>query len=116
MHGVLNETRWPFTQLQWMELEHQALIYKYITANVPIPSNLLIPVRKALDSAGFSSFSGGLFKPSACKFCLFLQKEQTSKFFFFLFVHQIGLFLSLPRKDSVTIVMYKVAIHAFVSV
>ncbi|KAL3603733.1 hypothetical protein D5086_004592 [Populus alba] len=65
MHGVLNETRWPFTQLQWMELEHQALIYKYITANVPIPSNLLIPVRKALDSAGFSSFSGGLFKPSA---------------------------------------------------
>jgi len=115
MHGVLTETRWPFTQLQWMELEHQALIYKYMTANVPIPSNLLIPIRKALDSAGFSSFSGGLFKPSACKFCLFLQKEQNSNFFCH-FVHRIGLFLSLSQNDSVTIVMYKVAIHAFVSV
>ncbi|XP_011017085.1 PREDICTED: growth-regulating factor 1-like isoform X2 [Populus euphratica] len=70
MHGVLTETRWPFTQLQWMELEHQALIYKYITANVPIPSNLLIPIRKALDSAGFSSFSG-LFKPSALQWGTF---------------------------------------------
>ncbi|KAB5568845.1 hypothetical protein DKX38_002638 [Salix brachista] len=67
MHGVLTETGWPFTQSQWMELEHQALIYKYITANVPIPSNLFIPIRNALDSAGFSSFSGGLFKPSALK-------------------------------------------------
>ncbi|XP_057986901.1 growth-regulating factor 1-like isoform X2 [Hevea brasiliensis] len=57
MHGVLTEARGPFTPSQWMELEHQALIYKYITANVPIPSNLLIPIRKALDSAGFSSFS-----------------------------------------------------------
>ncbi|KAF2309609.1 hypothetical protein GH714_004251 [Hevea brasiliensis] len=43
MHGVLTEARGPFTPSQWMELEHQALIYKYITANVPIPSNLLIP-------------------------------------------------------------------------
>ncbi|OAY23074.1 growth-regulating factor 1 [Manihot esculenta] len=64
MHGVLNEARGPFTPSQWMELEHQALIYKYITANVPIPSNLLIPIRKALDSAGFSSFSGGLLRPN----------------------------------------------------
>ncbi|KAJ6871992.1 GRF1/2d [Populus alba x Populus x berolinensis] len=64
MHGVLTETRWPFTQSQWMELEHQALIYKYIAANVPIPSNLLIPIRKALDSAGFPSFSAGFFRPN----------------------------------------------------
>ncbi|OMO50924.1 Growth-regulating factor 8 [Corchorus capsularis] len=62
MHGVL---RGPFTPSQWMELEHQALIYKYITANVPIPSNLLIPIRKALDSADFSTFSGGLLRPNA---------------------------------------------------
>ncbi|MBA0648062.1 hypothetical protein Goklo_015848, partial [Gossypium klotzschianum] len=54
----------PFTSSQWMELEHQALIYKYMTANVPIPSTLLIPIRKALDSAGFSSFSGGLLRPN----------------------------------------------------
>ncbi|TYI92954.1 hypothetical protein E1A91_D02G104900v1 [Gossypium mustelinum] len=54
----------PFTSSQCMELEHQALIYKYMAANVPIPSTLLIPIRKALDSAGFSSFSGGLLRPN----------------------------------------------------
>ncbi|MFS8000363.1 putative transcription factor interactor and regulator C3H-WRC/GRF family [Helianthus anomalus] len=36
-----------------MELEHQALIYKHITINAPIPSNLLIPIRKALETAAF---------------------------------------------------------------
>ncbi|KAI3685865.1 hypothetical protein L6452_35126 [Arctium lappa] len=46
--------RGPFTASQWMELEHQALIYKYITINAPIPSNLLIPIRKALETATFS--------------------------------------------------------------
>ncbi|XP_075511876.1 growth-regulating factor 6-like [Primulina tabacum] len=51
------------TPSQWIELEHQALIYKYITANVPVPSCFLNPIRKALDSSGFSSFSG--LKPSA---------------------------------------------------
>ncbi|KAK8642648.1 hypothetical protein V6N13_011985 [Hibiscus sabdariffa] len=64
MHGVLIGARGPFTPSQWMELEHQALIYKYITSNVPIPSNLLIPIRKSLDSANFSVFSGGLLRPS----------------------------------------------------
>ncbi|KAK9270672.1 hypothetical protein L1049_026254 [Liquidambar formosana] len=63
MHGVLG-VRGPFTPSQWMELEHQALIYKYITANVPIPPTLLIPIRRALESAGISSFSGGPFRPS----------------------------------------------------
>ncbi|KAH6781151.1 hypothetical protein C2S52_012388 [Perilla frutescens var. hirtella] len=51
----LQGVRGPFTPSQWMELEHQALIYKYITANVPIPSYLLNPIRKAFESAGFSS-------------------------------------------------------------
>ncbi|XP_059637167.1 growth-regulating factor 1-like [Cornus florida] len=64
MHGAFAGVRGPFTPSQWMELEHQALIYKYITANVPIPSNLLIPIRKALDSVGFSSFSGGPLRPT----------------------------------------------------
>ncbi|XP_038886692.1 growth-regulating factor 6-like isoform X2 [Benincasa hispida] len=64
MHcGAFIGVRAPFTQTQWMELEHQALIYKYITANVPVPSNLLIPIRKALESAGFSTFSGGFLRP-----------------------------------------------------
>ncbi|KAE8676453.1 AP2-like ethylene-responsive transcription factor ANT-like [Hibiscus syriacus] len=64
MHGVIAGARGPFTPSQWMELEHQALIYKYITSNVPIPSNLLIPIRKSLDSANFSIFSGGLLRPN----------------------------------------------------
>ncbi|XP_022721026.1 growth-regulating factor 1-like [Durio zibethinus] len=64
MHGVLAGARGPFSPSQWVELEHQALIYKYITANLPIPSNLLIPIRKAFDSADFSSFSGGLLRPN----------------------------------------------------
>ncbi|GMI77281.1 growth-regulating factor 1 [Hibiscus trionum] len=64
MHGMLGGERGPFTPSQWMELEHQALIYKYINSNVPIPSNLLIPIRKALDSADFSSFSGGPLRPN----------------------------------------------------
>ncbi|XP_062018529.1 growth-regulating factor 6-like [Rosa rugosa] len=58
VHWTIAGGRGPFTPSQWMELEHQALIYKYITANVPIPSNLLIPIKKALDSAGL--FSPGL--------------------------------------------------------
>ncbi|KAL1093388.1 hypothetical protein V6Z11_D06G028300 [Gossypium hirsutum] len=63
MHGVLlGGDRGPFTPSQWMELEHQALIYKYINSNEPIPSNLLIPIRKALGSTDFSSFSGGPLK------------------------------------------------------
>ncbi|KAL5127114.1 Growth-regulating factor 1 [Glycine soja] len=33
MHGALAGVRGPFTPSQWMELEHQALIYKYITSN-----------------------------------------------------------------------------------
>ncbi|KAJ4848792.1 hypothetical protein Tsubulata_025779 [Turnera subulata] len=64
LHGAFSETKGPFTPSQWMELEHQALIYKYITANVPIPSTLLIPIRKAFDSAGFSGFAGGLLRPN----------------------------------------------------
>ncbi|XP_019417478.1 PREDICTED: growth-regulating factor 1-like isoform X2 [Lupinus angustifolius] len=65
MHGILAGTRGLFTPSQWMELEHQALIYKYIIANVPVPSHLLIPIKKALDSAGFCNFSTGLLRPTA---------------------------------------------------
>ncbi|XP_027332451.1 growth-regulating factor 1-like [Abrus precatorius] len=65
MHGAFSGAKGPFTPSQWMELEHQALIYKYITANVPVPSHLLIPIRKALDSAAFCNFSNGLLRPNA---------------------------------------------------
>ncbi|KAF8050774.1 hypothetical protein N665_1883s0004 [Sinapis alba] len=37
----------PFTLTQWAELEQQALIYKYIKANVPVPSSLLISIQKS---------------------------------------------------------------------
>ncbi|KAJ8769292.1 hypothetical protein K2173_002496 [Erythroxylum novogranatense] len=48
LHGPFARTRGPFTPSQLMELEHQALIYKYMAANVPVPSNLLIPLKKSM--------------------------------------------------------------------
>lgn len=57
----------PFTPSQWMELEHQALIYKHIVANVPIPSNLLIPLTKSLNPYAFSGLYPGSYAPN-CKF------------------------------------------------
>lgn len=50
----------PFTLTQWAELEQQALIYKYITANVPVPSSLLISIQK-------SFYPYGSLPPSSCK-------------------------------------------------
>ncbi|CAL9065084.1 growth-regulating factor 6-like isoform X1 [Musa acuminata AAA Group] len=60
MHGV----RGPFAPSQWLELERQALIYKYIVAYVAIPPNLLIPIRTSLSPSGFSPFSVGSFGSS----------------------------------------------------
>ncbi|CAA7387704.1 unnamed protein product [Spirodela intermedia] len=58
MHGVLAGVSGPFTPSQWLELEHQALIYKYLDANMPVPANLLVPIRKSsLNSSGFSSYA-----------------------------------------------------------
>ncbi|XP_022752061.1 growth-regulating factor 1-like [Durio zibethinus] len=59
MHGPLTAIGGPFTPSQWIELEHQALICKYITANVPVPSNLLIPLKKSLYTYGLISSSVG---------------------------------------------------------
>lgn len=60
MHGTFTGVRAPFTPSQWIELEHQALIYKYINENVPVPSNLLIPLKKSLYPYGLSSSAGSL--------------------------------------------------------
>ncbi|CAN0864942.1 Growth-regulating factor 2 [Linum grandiflorum] len=58
MHGAaFTGFRGPFTPSQWMELEHQALIYKYLTANVAVPSNLLNPLKKSLYPFALSSSS-----------------------------------------------------------
>ena len=43
-------TQTPFTPAQWQELEHQALIFKYLMAGIPVPPDLLAPLRKGLDS------------------------------------------------------------------
>ncbi|CAI9752927.1 unnamed protein product [Fraxinus pennsylvanica] len=49
IRGPFARLKGPFTPSQWMELERQALIYKHIMANVPIPSNLLVPVWSPLN-------------------------------------------------------------------
>ncbi|KAJ4873341.1 Growth-regulating factor 2 [Raphanus sativus] len=54
----------PFTLSQWAELEQQALIFKYITANVPVPSSLLISIQKSFYTYGSlppTSFGWGAF-------------------------------------------------------
>ncbi|CAA7035637.1 unnamed protein product [Microthlaspi erraticum] len=41
----------PFTQTQWQELEHQALIYKYMVSGVPVPPELIFSIRRSLDTS-----------------------------------------------------------------
>ncbi|XP_074590771.1 growth-regulating factor 7-like [Curcuma longa] len=65
MNGVLARVRRPFTPSQWLELEHQVLIYKYIDARVPIPPSLLTPITRSLSSSAFPHFSPGSFGSSA---------------------------------------------------
>ena len=36
-----------FTASQWQELEHQALIYKYMASGSPVPHDLVLPLRLA---------------------------------------------------------------------
>lgn len=63
MHVPVAAARGPFNPSQWIELEHQALIYKYITSNVPVPSHLLVPIKKALHPYGMSAISAGSSLP-----------------------------------------------------
>ncbi|KAG7012709.1 Growth-regulating factor 5 [Cucurbita argyrosperma subsp. argyrosperma] len=36
--------RLPFTAAQWQELEHQALIFKYMASGIPLPPHLLFTI------------------------------------------------------------------------
>lgn len=57
--GVVQGSRFCFTQSQWQELEHQALIFKYMLAGVPVPAELLLPIRKSVaELAGLSAGPG----------------------------------------------------------
>ncbi|GAV79108.1 WRC domain-containing protein/QLQ domain-containing protein, partial [Cephalotus follicularis] len=40
----------PFTAAQWHELEHQALIFKYLKAGLRVPPQLLTPIHKSCQS------------------------------------------------------------------
>ncbi|XP_072957412.1 growth-regulating factor 12-like [Typha angustifolia] len=42
-----------FTFMQLQELEHQALIYKYMAAGVPVPVHLVLPIWKSVAASSF---------------------------------------------------------------
>ncbi|XWS18819.1 hypothetical protein CRYUN_Cryun32bG0077800 [Craigia yunnanensis] len=48
---ISSTNRCPFTPTQWQELEHQALIFKYMVSGVPIPPELIFSVKRSLDSS-----------------------------------------------------------------
>ncbi|XP_039135362.1 growth-regulating factor 4-like [Dioscorea cayenensis subsp. rotundata] len=55
-----------FTASQWVELEHQALIYKYLMAGVPVPPDLLLPIRRSFfhfSALGYPSCYGMKLDP-----------------------------------------------------
>ncbi|KAJ9568422.1 hypothetical protein OSB04_004388 [Centaurea solstitialis] len=45
---------------QWEELEQQALIYKYMVSGVPVPTDLILSVRRSLYNSSSSSSSSSL--------------------------------------------------------
>lgn len=64
----------PFTAVQWQELEHQAMIYKYLVAGLPVPPDLVVPIRRSFDA-----ISARFFSHPSCKFLLSFSVQ----FFFF---------------------------------
>uniref|UniRef100_A0A2P2KNJ9 Growth-regulating factor n=1 Tax=Rhizophora mucronata TaxID=61149 RepID=A0A2P2KNJ9_RHIMU len=46
----------PFTFSQWQELEHQALIFKYMIAGLPVPPELVLPIQKSFESISHRFF------------------------------------------------------------
>jgi len=69
LNTTISRNRFPFTATQWQELEHQALIYKYMVSGVPVPPELLYSVKRSLGS----SLASRLFphQPSKliCTYC-----------------------------------------------
>jgi hypothetical protein len=38
-----------FTVAQWAEMEHQALVFKYLKAGLTVPPDLLAPIRNSFN-------------------------------------------------------------------
>ncbi|RWW13815.1 hypothetical protein GW17_00022460 [Ensete ventricosum] len=51
-----------FTFMQLQELEHQALIYKYMAAGLPVPVHLVLPIWKSVAASSFGHYC----YPSCC--------------------------------------------------
>jgi hypothetical protein len=54
--GMGTGMRSPFTVSQWQELEHQALIFKYMMAGLPVPPDLVLPIQKSFESISHRFF------------------------------------------------------------
>ena len=67
--------RFPFTPSQWQELEHQALIYKYMASGISIPPDLLFTIKRSYFDSPLSS----RLLPNQSQHCKFLPPS------FFLF-------------------------------
>ncbi|RRT85565.1 hypothetical protein BHE74_00001899 [Ensete ventricosum] len=46
-----------FTFMQLQELEHQALIYKYMAAGLPVPVHLVLPIWKSVAASSFGAYA-----------------------------------------------------------
>lgn len=68
----------PFTAVQWQELEHQAMIYKYLMAGLPVPAELVVPIRRS-----FEALSSRLFHHTACRFAFYLRFQHFCVFYYF---------------------------------
>ncbi|KAH6803402.1 growth-regulating factor 5 [Perilla frutescens var. frutescens] len=65
--------RTPFTEVQRKELEQQAMIYKYLVAGLPVPPDLVTPIRHSFEglpthifnhpALGYCSYYGKKFDP-----------------------------------------------------
>ncbi|KAL6533653.1 hypothetical protein OROHE_013486 [Orobanche hederae] len=62
--------RAPFTAVQWQELEHQAMIYKYLVAGLPVPPDLVMPIRRS-----FETLSARFFHHSSLGYCSYYGKK-----------------------------------------
>ncbi|KAK8969122.1 Growth-regulating factor 3 [Platanthera guangdongensis] len=60
----------PFTASQWEELEHQALIFKYLIAGMPVPSELLLPIRRS-----FETMASRFYHHPAMGYCSYYGKK-----------------------------------------